>query len=75
MRRRTGDVQEADIDFNHKTPTDALLKPEPIDWEGEDRSAKCRQQFEDKDGTQPFEYFVRDMERRKFFPSRDERPA
>ena len=46
----------------------------PIDWddvEGEERSEKFRQQFVGKDGTKPFDYVGRYMERRKFFTARD----
>jgi len=57
----------------HKTPSEKQPKPEPIDWEGGERSAEIRQQFEGKDGTKPFKYFGRYMDR--FFPALDERPA
>jgi len=61
--------------LSRNTLCEELPKPEPIDWEGDERSAEFRQQFEGKDGEKPFEYFGRDMERHKFYPARDERPA
>ena len=58
--------------WSRKTPREEALAHKPIDWEGDERSAECRQQFEGKDGSKPFDYVGRDMERRKFFPARDE---
>ena len=59
---------------SRKTPREEAPQQEPIDWdevEGEERSETFRQQFVGKDGTKPFDYTGRDMERRKFFPTRD----
>ena len=59
---------------SRKTPREEAPLQEPIDWdevEGEKRSEKFHQQFVGKDGTKPFDYTGRDMERRKFFPARD----
>ena len=56
------------------------LKPPPgpnprdahVDKEGNERSAKFRQQFEGQDGSTQFEYVGRNQERRKLFPAKDE---
>ena len=59
---------------SRKTLSEEPSEPAPIDWK-RTNAPEFRQQFEGKDETKPFEYFGRDMERRKFFPTRDERPA
>jgi hypothetical protein len=59
---------------SRKTTAAKAPEQDPIDWdegEGEERSETFRQQFVGKDGTKPFDYVGRDMERRKFIPARD----
>jgi len=59
---------------SRKTTAAKAPEQDPIDWdevEGEERSETFRQQFVGKDGTKPFDYVGRDMERRKFVPARD----
>jgi hypothetical protein len=59
---------------SRKTQREEAHLQEPIDWdevEIEERSETLRQQFVGQDGTKPFDYTGRDMERRKFFPARD----